>query len=246
MTYANAPTRLGRVQLIDAREQWEKMLKSLGEKRKRIPDDAIADITRWYEDFADTETSKVFDNEAFGFRRITVERPLRVRVDLAGSGERLDALVEKVGEEVVAAVKKATASLALSAHVTVVEATAQIIDVLPKLPAAKKKLVLAAFLPRDPNGEVVTNHRGEAESDPALRDQESVPLTENVEDYIAREVIPHAPDAWVDDAKTVVGYEISLTRYFYKHVEPRPLGEIDAEIAEVEKQILQLLEEVGG
>jgi len=82
VTNAKAGERRGRVQLVDAREQWEKMPKSLGEKRKRIPEHAIAEITRWYAGFAETETSKIFDNEAFGFRRVTVERPLRVRVDV--------------------------------------------------------------------------------------------------------------------------------------------------------------------
>ncbi|NLT07632.1 MAG: SAM-dependent DNA methyltransferase [Solirubrobacterales bacterium] len=246
VTNAKTSRRRGRVQLIDAREQWEKMPRSLGEKRKRIPDDAIPEITRWYEDFADTETSKVFDNDAFGFRRITVERPLRVRVDLAGAGERLDGLREKVGEEVIAAVKEATASIELPAEVTVADATAQIGTVLPKLSAPKKKQVLAAFLPRDLDGEVVRTRRGAPEPDTALRDQESVPLTESVEDYLAREVLPYAPDAWVDEAKTVIGYEIPLTRHFYKHVEPRPLEEIDAEIDEIEQEILRLLEEVRG
>ena len=247
VTNAKAPSRSGRVQLIDAREQWEKMPKSLGEKRKRIPDAAIAEITRWYADFQETETSKVFDNEAFGFRRVTVERPLRVRLDLEGAGARLDALDGKLGEDVVAAVKGAVSAIDVRAGTSVADASARIAKALPKLPAPKRKLVLSAFFPRDPDsGEVVVDSKGRTEPDAELRDQESIPLTENVEDYIAREVLPHAPDAWVDDAKTVVGYEIPLTRYFYKYVEPRPLEEIDAEIDEVEQEILRLLAEVRG
>lgn len=246
VTNAKVPERRGRVQLIDAREQWEKMPKSLGEKRKRIPDAAISEITRWYADFEETETSKVFENEAFGFRRLTVERPRRVRVDVAGAAERLEALNGKLGEEVVAAVKSAVAGLDVSAEAPIAVATEQITKVLPKLPAAKRKLVLSAFLPPDPEGEVVLDAKGRPEPDPELRDQESIPLTENVEDYMTREVLPHAPDAWVDEAKTVVGYEIPLTRYFYKYVEPRSLAEIDAEIEEVEREILRLLSEVRG
>ncbi|MEJ7787916.1 MAG: N-6 DNA methylase, partial [Solirubrobacteraceae bacterium] len=246
VTNAKAPQRRGCVQLIDAREQWEKMPKSLGEKRKRIPEAAIAEVTRWYEDFEETETSKVFDNEAFGFRRVTVERPLRVRVDVAGAGERLDALNGKLGEDVVAALRDAVARLDVPADASIADATARIAKELPKLTAAKRKLVLSAFLPRDPDGEAVVDGKGRPVPDPELRDQESIPLTENVEDYIAREVLPHAPDAWVDEAKTVVGYEIPLTRYFYKYVEPRPLGEIDEEIDEVEQEILRLLAAVRG
>jgi len=123
---------------------------------------------------------------------------------------------------------------------------ARITNVLPKLPAAKRKVALSAFLRRDPGGEAVVESKGRPEPDPELRDQESIPLVENVEDYIAREVLPHAPDAWVDDAKTVVGYEIPLTRHFYDYVEPRRLEEIDAEIDEVEQEILRLLAEVRG
>jgi type I restriction enzyme M protein len=247
VTNAKADERRGRVQLLDAREQWEKMPKSLGEKRKRIPEDAIAEITRWYADFTETETSKVFDNDAFGFRRVTVERPLRVRLDVPGAGERLSAFAEKLGEDVVALVKEQLrAGIDVPAGTSIAEAAAQVGKTLPKLPAAKKKLVLGAFLPRDPNGEVVTDRKGRPEPDPGLRDQESIPLTENVDDYLAREVLPHAPDAWVDEAKTVVGFEIPLTRYFYKYVEPRPLDEIDAEIDEVEQEILRLLSEVSG
>jgi type I restriction enzyme M protein len=241
VTNARAQERRGRVQLIDAREQWEKMPKSLGEKRKRIPEPAIAEITRWYADFNETETSKLFDNEAFGFRRVTVERPLRVRVDVAGAEKRLDALNGKLGEDVVAAVKGAVAQLDIPAKATIAEATARIAKKLPTLPAAKRKLVMSAFLPRDTDGEVFVGSKGRPEPDPDLRDQESIPLTEKIEDYVAREVLPLASDAWVDDAKTVVGYEIPLTRYFYKYVEPRALEEIDSEIDEAEQEILRLL-----
>lgn len=246
VTNAKAPNRRGRVQLIDAREQWEKMPKSLGDKRKRIPDSGIAEITRWYADFAETETSKIFDNEAFGFRRVTVERPLRLQVDVAGAGERLHALAGKLGDDVVAAIIAATAGLDLPAAASVANATAQIAAVLPKLPAPKKTLVLSAFLPRDPDGEAVVDRKGAPEPDPELRDHESVPLTKSVEDYIAREVLPHAPDAWVDDSRTVIGFEIPLTRYFYRYVEPRSLEEIDGDIDAVEQEILSLLAEVQG
>jgi len=143
-------------------------------------------------------------------------------------------------------VKAATVGLHVSVGPSVADASAQIAKALPKLPAAKKKVVLAAFLPRDAEGEVVTDRKGQPEPDPELRDQESIPLIENVEDYIGREVLLHAPDAWVDEAKTVIGYEIPLTRYFYKYVEPRALEEIDAEIDEVEREILRLLAEVRG
>ena len=244
VTNAKAQERRGRVQLIDAREQWEKMPKSLGEKRKRIPDSAIAEITRWYADFEESETSKVFDNEAFGFRRVTVEQPLRLRVDVAGAGERVDALSGTLGEDVVAAVRNAVVRLDSPADASIADATARITKLLPRIPAAKRKLAISAFFVRDPGGDAVVDSKGRSVPDPVLRDHESIPLLENVEDYIAREVLPHAPDAWIDDSKTTIAYEIPLTRHFYKYTEPRPLEKIDAEIDEVEQEILRLLAEV--
>ena len=244
VTNAKAEGRRGRVQLIDAREQGEKMPKSLGEKRKRIPAEGIVEITRWYADFGETETSKIFENEAFGFRRVTVERPLRVRIDVAGAGERLDGVVDKLGADVVAAVKAAVSGLDGVGIGSVAETTARITRLLPKLPASKRKIVMATFLRRDPDGDAVTDKRGGPEPDPELRDQETIPLAERVDEYIAREVLPHAPDAWVDESNTVIGYEIPVTRYFHRYVAPRPLKNIDAEIDAVERDILRLLTEV--
>lgn len=244
ITNVKAPGRRGQVQLIDARDQWEKMPKSLGEKRKRIPEGEIAEITRWYADFATTDTSKIFDNQAFGFRRITVERPRRARVDLAGASERLDALSGKLGQDIVTAVKKSTADLNVEPGTSVSEATAAIAASLPRLSAAKRKLVLSAFLPSDPDGEVVVNRNGAPEPDPELRDHENVPLDEEVGRYLAREITPYSADAWIDETRTAVGYEIPLTRYFYRYVEPRPLKDIDAEIDEAEHEITRLLAEV--
>ena len=165
-------------------------------------------------------------------------------VDVEGAAERLDELNGKLGEDVVTAAKAAAASLDVPAGTSITDATVRITKVLPKLPAGKRKLLLSAFMQRDADGEVVVDSKGRPEPDPDLRVQESIPLVQSVTDYIAREVMPHAPDAWVDDTKTVVGYEIPLTRYFYKYFEPRPLDEIDAEIDEVEQEILRLLAEV--
>ena len=108
-----------------------------------------------------------------------------------------------------------------------------------KVPAPVKKAVVAALMVRDPDAEPV-----EGEPDSSLRDTENVPLSEDVAEFMAREVLPFAPDAWVDDSKTKVGYEIPFTRQFYKYVPPRPLEEIDAEIKASQQRILTLLSEV--
>ena len=96
---------------------------------------------------------------------------------------------------------------------------------------------------RDANGELILK-KGRKQADSALRDTENVPLTEDIEEYFAREVLPFAPDAWIDKKKSKVGYEIPFTRYFYKYEAPRPSGEIMAEILELEKELSGSLEEV--
>ena len=172
--------RKGKVQLIDASGMWQKMRKSLGSKRKELSDAHIERITRLFGDFAEaqdddgTPISRIFDNEAFGYHAITVERPLR---DEAGN--------------VVLGVK------------------------------GKQK--------------------GKPQPDSALRDTENVPYTENVGEYFKREVLPHAPDAWIDPDKTKVGYEIPFNRHFYVFKPPRPLAEIDAELKQTTDRILEMI-----
>jgi type I restriction enzyme M protein len=103
---------------------------------------------------------------------------------------------------------------------------------------------------RNDEGEIVLAQRGKAkgkpQADSSLRDTEIVPLTENVDSYFQREVIPHAPDAWIDEAKTKIGYEIPFNRHFYVFEQPRDLEEIDAELSEVTKSIQRMLVELAG
>lgn len=164
--------REGKVQLINANGLYEKRRKALGNKRNDIPEGAITEITQVYGDFRETEISKIFNNEDFGYTKITVERPLR-------------------GED----------------------------------------------------GELLLKN-GKKQPDASLRDTENVPLTENIQDYFEREVLPFAPDAWIDEKKSKVGYEIPFTRYFYKYEALQPSAEIMAEILELEKELEGSLQEV--
>lgn len=164
--------REGKVQLINANGLFEKRRKALGNKRNDIPEQAIAEITRLYGDFRESEISKIFDKEDFGYSKIIVERPLR-----------------------------------------------------------------------DENGAPILK-KGRPQPDAALRDTENVPLTEDIQAYFEREVLPFAPDAWIDEKKSRVGYEIPFTRYFYKYEAPRPSAEIMAEILELEKELDGALREV--
>ncbi len=171
--------RKGKTQLIDASSFWQKMRKSLGSKRKELSEEHIAEITRLFGGFVETEAdgkpiSRVFKNSDFGYRTITVERPLR----------------DETGTIVL---------------------------------GSKGKL------------------KGKQQPDSALRDTENVPLNEDVDVYFKREVLPHAPDAWIDHEKTKVGYEIPFNRHFYVFQPPRELAAIDADLKQCTDRILTMI-----
>jgi type I restriction enzyme M protein len=176
--------RKGKVQLIDASGFWQKMRKSLGSKRKELSDEHIAEITRLFGQFIEAKDgkkpiSRIFKNSDFGYRTITVERPLR-----------------------------------------------------------------------DENGQIVLGEKGKQKGKPqpdtSLRDTENVPLSEDVETYFKREVLPHVPDAWIDHDKTKVGYEIPFNRHFYVFEPPRPLAEIDADLKQCTDRIVRLIQELSA
>ncbi|WNM35801.1 class I SAM-dependent DNA methyltransferase [Streptomyces sp. Li-HN-5-11] len=256
----------GKVVLLDARDQWVKMRKSLGDKRKELGDgtngrpDHIGDITRLYAEAlqvaGDAEHPlhgkvKVFANEDFGYQRITVERPLKLRFEV--TEETLAALAEakpvarlERSEEFVAAVR----TLLGSSWTTKSDAFIALKDAVVAAGltwpsgAPFAKAVREAVGVRDPEGEV-QKVKGAPEPDADLRDYENVPLGEDVEEYLKREVLPHVPDAWIDHTKTKIGYEIPVTRHFYVYKPPRPLAEIDAELKSLEAEIQGLLGEVA-
>ena len=264
-----APHRKGKVQLINGVSHFQKMRKSLGDKRKELSDDGIAHLTRLYHAFEEGEESKVFDNEAFGFHRITVERPLRL--NFQASPERLALLEEeKTWQKLTASKKKDPVARAadeaegkrtqaevqavlarMDAERLYTDRAAFVKDLKQaakaqgvKLPAPILKTILSALGERDKAATVCLDAKAKPESDTDLRDNENVPLTEDIDAYMAREVLPHVPDAWVDPDATKVGYEIPFTRYFYVYEPPRPVEVIEQEIRELEQEIRGMLEEV--
>jgi type I restriction enzyme M protein len=250
LTNRKDPERKGKVQLVDARELWEKMPKSLGDKRKRFSEEHVAEITRVYSEFKEGDRCKIFRNEEFGYRRITVERPLRVRWEVTDdtvaalrASKAVAKLEEEVQERLVAAVE-GLRGLSTTEGDAFAEKVRGLLAEVGKLGKPVEKAFLAAAMVRDPEAPAVTGRNGEPEPDPELRDFENVPLGEDMGEYMQREVLPYVEDARVDESKRKVGYEIPFTRHFYKYVPPRPLEEIDAEIKALEADILELLREV--
>ena len=239
--------RKGKIQLINAVDFYQKMKKSLGSKRKELGTEDIDRITRLYGDFQEGEDSKIFDNRSFGYSTITVERPLRLAFQM--SEESLSRLrepkfaqklpdVEKVIQalEMLHPTHKSRSREEFSKDVSRVFKIGKI-----ELSSAQMKLLLATLGDRDEEAAICLDAKGRPEPDSELRDTENVPLSEDIQAYFEREVLPHAPDAWIDHDKTKVGYEIPFTRHFYKFVPPRSLEEIDADLKAVTSEILELL-----
>lgn len=300
LTNRKEKPRKTKVQLIDARPFWVQMEKSLGNKRRRIGDpsdkakdpDHIGELTKIFGDFCDGQTrtfteedpithqpvqrqrvvSKIFDNEDFGYHKITVERPLKL--NFQASAERIVRLDEDSGfkklatsakkdpairqqeiaagqqrqghiRELLQAFGKATAEkLFKERKAFLAELRAQDRKRDVRLSAPELKVVLAALGERDETADICRDRDGQAEPDADLRDTETVPLKESIDAYFKREVEPHVPDAWIDTAKTKVGYEIPLNRHFYRYEPPRPLEVIETDIKRLEDEILKMLKEV--
>ena len=270
VTNRKAAHRQGKVQLVDARSYWAKMRKSLGDKRKEVSNEQIEEITRLYADLTEGDRVRIFPNTAFGFQRITVERPLRLWWEV--TDETLATLLaapklSKLEPEVRTALLEWVEEWRGEPFASEKEVRKYAQEAIAGLGLTGKPIetaIIDALAVRDFEAPVITDRKGQPAPDPDLRDNENVPLpaipvwweadpTERlasleyrtgVEDYMTTEVLPYVPDAWVDHTKTKLGYEIPLTRHFYKYVPPRPLAEIDAEIKVLEAEIQDLLREV--
>ncbi len=218
--------RQGKVQLIDATQWFRPLRKNLGKKNCELAEDDIARICQTFLDFKETEQSKIFPNAAFGYWKVTVERPLRlsgVEAGRAYSPKEIKALKE-AGERD--------------------EAAAPVIRKIHKGGKAAADPLRGLFEATLGGKRCVVEY----EPDSDLRDTEQVPLLEDggIEAFLRREVLPHAPDAWYDPASVRTGYEVSFTRYFYKPQPLRTLEEIRADILALEKETEGLLGEIIG
>ncbi|PTY37594.1 DNA methyltransferase [Saccharospirillum sp. MSK14-1] len=296
-----AEHRKGEIQLIDARERFKPMKRSLGDKRRYLDSVALDAVTREHGGLENSQTSRVFDNTDFGYRRITVLRPLRLRFQI--NDEARERFLNTC-PELFDALQAVQDELGTEPLLDWNQAWATVQKVFKTLPdemeswakgakgSAQKKIFRDCFTTVDPDAEPVIAKRFKAdpmggtsyfpsqtlptdlttqglhillglhedgkkgfiefESDPALKDFENIPLKEDIVSYVLREVRPYLADAWID-RETLddldggigkVGYEINFNRVFFQYQPPRPLAEIDTELAEVEKRILSLLGEV--
>lgn len=304
--------RRGKVQLIDGTRHYQKMRKSLGNKRNELGDRHIADLVRLYGEFThdapaalplngDSPTtaprvcSKIFHNRDFGFLKLTVERPLRLNfqagpdrtarlhdesafTNLATSAKRKDKTAQ---EAEIAAGRAEQQSIIAALHTldpthlyksraqfsAVLDAALHAAGLRPRAPI--KKAILSALGEPDPSADICRDSKGNPEPDPTLRDTENVPLPpaialplpleydsatgldalldlvrDHCDAYLTAEVLPHVHDAWIDYSKTKVGYEIPLNRHFYVYQPPRDLAAIEADIKQLEADIMTMLAEV--
>jgi len=252
--------REGKVQLIDATSIYTSMRKSEGNKKRAISPEQTAEIVSAYSAFEPTKTSKIFDYEEFGYRRVKVLRPLRMKIVISEEGfERLDG--DTAWNKLPDSQKEAWIAM-LVAYMgreqaydwlePFAKAAAKKDAVLGKVGKPLIKAFIGAFGVRDPDADPVMDSDGNVVADDSLTDFENVPLGTSIRDYMASEVIPWAGDAYVDQSFCdqqdnevgVVGYEINFNRYFYEYQPPRDLHLIDAELRAVEAEIAAVLAEL--
>ncbi|SDW84123.1 type I restriction-modification system subunit M [Tepidimicrobium xylanilyticum] len=264
------PVRTGKIQLVNVVDFYQKMRRSLGNKRNEITEEQIREITRIYGEFKENEYCKIFDNEDFGYQKIVVERPLRLNFQM--TEERINNIYnERAFDNLAKSRKKGEAGLCEIEEGKKLQQ--QIIDTLKTMDSTivyknrdeftkvlKKtfkaaninlnspllKAILSALSEKDETADICVDNKGNPEPDPDLRDTENVPLKEDIYEYFEREVKPYVPDAWIDESKTKIGYEIPFTRHFYKYQPLRPSEEIMREIIELEKSISEKLKKVMG
>jgi type I restriction enzyme M protein len=244
--------RKGRVQLIEGREMFNKLRKGLGSKRNELTTQNIETIVGLYAGFEDREHSKIFRNEDFLYRTITVERPLKLnwhatpeRIDTVFKAKAIQKLHEADAVALRAALDRLGTDMVWKNRTTFHKALKDAAKAEGlTLSAPLIKIVTSELGEQDDTADTCTDAKGKPEPDAALRDTENVPWDEDVDAYVAREVLPYAPDAWVDQFKTKEGAEIPFTRHFYQYVPPRALEDIDRDLDLVMDELRAMLAEV--
>jgi len=255
--------RQWKIQLIDASSFWKKMRKSLWNKRRELdPVKHIQKIIDLYHNFENNEYSKIFDKEEFAYTKVIVERPLQLNFQV--NEERLENLYSisafaKLSESKVKDPDKKEAeeqagqekqNAIIEKLKTIGEQLCYDYDKFYKkveqallefeLKPAFIKQIVKALSEHDDNAPFILDKKWEKQANPDLRDNEKIKLTEDIEEYFKREVLPYYPEAWMDRKKDKVGYEINFTKYFYKYTPPRDLEQIQADIEKITSEINEL------
>ena len=272
LTNKKEEKRKGKIQLVNASEYYQSMRKSLGNKRKEITPEQIKEITSLYSNFEESENSKIFDNEDFGYRKITVERPLKLSfkvneeaienvknttqfINLAVSKKK-DLEVKEIEENEGRQKQEKLIKLLESFDNTLeymdrdkfikdLKAKSKEFDIA--LPAGLIKAIVNAIGVRNEDAEVCKDSKGNIESDSSLKDTESISLKDDVYEYFKKEVKPHVNDAYIDESSiNNIGYEIPFTRHFYKYEELRAFEDIMKEVESLESEIALEIRKVLG
>lgn len=263
LTNEKSSQRKGKVQLIDAREEYTKIRKPLGNKRQEISDNSIIKIVNTYKSFEKNNNVKIFCNEDFGYTKITVERPMQLNYKV--TSKRLENLYsysafkklgeskskdletkmaeEEKGKKQQDAIKEALLTIGGDLYTDWDAFEAKVKQALNHLdlkPAFIKN-VIEKLSEHDDTAEYVTDKKGKPKADSNLRDTEKIPLVQNIDDYFEEEVLKYYSDAWYDDKKNKIGYEINFTQYFYVYEPPRSLEEIETDISKITLEIQELL-----
>ena len=263
LTNRKSEKRKGKVQLIDAREEYVKRKKPLGNKRYDISDASISRIVNSYVDFTDRDNVKIFDNEYFGYTKIIVERPMQLNYQV--TPERLENLYsyaqfkklaesnskdterkiaeEEDGKKQQEAIKEALLTIGdeLYTDWDTFEVKVKQALVSFNLKPVFIRNIIEKLSKHDDTAEYVTDKRGKPKADSNLRDTEKIPLVEDIDDYFKEEVLKYHPNAWYDSKKNKIGYQINFARYFYVFEPPRPIDEIELDIMELTSKIQDLV-----
>lgn len=272
LTNKKEEKRKGKIQLVNASQYYKSIRKSLGDKRKEITPEQIKEITSLYSNFEESENSKIFDNEDFGYRKITVERPLKLSfkvneeaienvknttqfINLAVSKKK-DLEVKEMEENEGRQKQEKLIKLLQSFDNTLqymdrdkfikdLKAKSKEFDIA--LPAGLVKAIVNAIGVRNEDAEVCKDSKGNIESDSSLKDTESISLKDDVYEYFKKEVKPHVNDAYIDESSiNNIGYEIPFTRHFYKYEELRAFEDIMKEVESLESEIALEIRKVLG
>lgn len=271
--------RKGKIQLIDATSFYEKMQRSMGNKRNEITESQIGLISRIYGEFKESEHCKIYDLNTFGYKKITIEQPLQLNFKISpdrienlyrevafsklfdeeeflilyrkkekksSDVKKLNTLEEgkKLQEKIINILNENTSSQLYKNREEFLRILKTLFKETTEIKGALWKAIYSGLSERDESADFCLDSKGGVEPDPHLRDTEIVPLKDTIQGYFEREVLPHIPNAWIDESKTKTGYEIPFTRFFYKYEHLEDANTLKKLAIEIEDNVQKLIKKV--